>query len=139
MQIINKESTAEQSGERSQCKSILVVEDDTAIRETLKFALEMSHYSVFTAANGQEALDVLSTIPKPCLILLDLMMPVMNGWEFSKALDENMMLAPIPVVVVTAFLDKAKTIRSKGVLKKPVDLEMLLKIVSQWCGIPAKK
>lgn len=116
------------------CKDILVVEDDEGIRETLKLALELEGYTVTTAANGQEGLDVLPTMPTPCLILLDLMMPVMNGWAFAEALRADMMLAPIPVVVVTAFAEKAARVtQARGILKKPIDFDSLLRVVKQFC------
>ncbi|MEO5970088.1 MAG: response regulator [Bdellovibrionia bacterium] len=67
------------------CKSILVVEDEESIRENFQLLLELEGYSVFTASNGKESLRILKTIEKPCLILLDLLMPVMNGMEFLEA------------------------------------------------------
>lgn len=116
------------------CKDILVVEDDEGIRDTLKLALELEGYTVTTAANGQEGLDVLPTMPTPCLILLDLMMPVMNGWAFAEALRADMVLAPIPVVVVTAFAEKAARVaQARAILKKPIDFDSLLRLVKQFC------
>lgn len=117
-----------------QCVSILVVEDDAGIRESLRLILEVENYAVTTAADGKEGLQKLATMPKPCLILVDLMMPVMNGWEFVKALEGNMLLASIPVVIVTAYADSAKTIRASGIVKKPVNLDELLSFVRQHCG-----
>lgn len=115
------------------CNSILIVEDEKGIQEILKIALEMEGYQVFTADNGKEGLDLLPKMVTPCLILLDLMMPVMNGWEFAEAISKDMTLATIPMVIVTAYGDRAEKIPSKGVLKKPIDLEALLKIVNEWC------
>ena len=127
------ERTKRDSG--SKCQSILIVEDDEGIRNALRLALELEGYQVFTASNGKEGLELLPKMPVPCLILLDLMMPVMNGWEFALALEEkDMILATIPVVVVTAFADQAKTIKAKGVIKKPVDLEVLFQMVKRWCN-----
>lgn len=116
------------------CRSILVVEDESSIRETLRFALEMEGYTVFTASNGQEGIDLLATIPKPCMILLDLMMPVMDGWGFVEAIEKDLLLTSIPVVVVTAFSDKLKTVKARDVIKKPVDLDALSKVAQQWCA-----
>ena len=113
--------------------NILVVEDDDDIRNLLKLSLELEGYKVFTAENGQIALDILLQIPKPCLILLDLMMPVMNGWDFVEGLEKDVTLATIPVVIVSAFTELKKTIASKGFIKKPVDLDVLFQIVSNWC------
>lgn len=70
------------------CRSILIIEDEKAIRETFRLALEMEGYQVNEASNGKEGLEALSTMPRPCVILLDLMMPVMNGWAFIRALEE---------------------------------------------------
>ena len=118
------------------CSTILIVEDDESIRETLKLALEFEGYEVRTAENGHEGLKILPKIPKPCLILLDLMMPVMNGWDFAAALDKDVFLAPIPIVVVTAFGDKAKTLnQASSVIKKPVNLELLFKTVRHYCQV----
>jgi CheY-like chemotaxis protein len=117
------------------CKCILIIEDEKAIRDSLQLFLEFEGYKVYSAPNGREGLEILPKLDLPCLILLDLMMPVMNGWEFIAALEKNMMLAPIPVVVLTAFSDKAKAINAKQVLKKPIDLEILLKVVSQYCKL----
>ena len=115
------------------CRNILIVEDDDEIRNALRFALESEGYKVFTAANGKEGLGILPQIARPCLILLDLMMPVMNGWEFANALEKDMVLAGIPVVIVTAFSDQGASIKSKGIIKKPVDLDALFRIVRKWC------
>ena len=115
------------------CNGILIVEDDESIRETFKLALEVQGYTVFTASNGKEGIEMLPKLPRPCLILLDLMMPVMDGWDFVDALDQSMVLASIPVVVVTAFSDKAKFIKAKTIIKKPVDLDVLFAIVRQYC------
>jgi CheY-like chemotaxis protein len=116
------------------CKNILIVEDEKSIQEILKDALEMEGYSVFTADNGKEGLAKLPTIPTPCLILLDLMMPVMNGWQFAEAISKDMVLATIPVVLVTAYGERAKLVPSKGIIKKPIDFEFLLKTVEKWCN-----
>lgn len=119
------------------CNEILIVEDDESIRDVLQSALEFEGYNVHTAINGQDGLNLLPQIQKPCLILLDLMMPVMDGWTFvetiSKVKDTKLM--QIPIVVVSAFTsdkdDKLKTVRS--IIKKPVDLDQLLKQVEMYC------
>jgi CheY-like chemotaxis protein len=117
------------------CSCILVVEDDKEIRESLKDVLEFEGYQTLTASNGKEAIDSLKLAPNPCLILLDLMMPVMNGWEFLKYRREFDTLATIPVAVVTAAGDgKTHGIEAQAIIKKPIDLDLLLKWVSQFCG-----
>lgn len=120
---------------KPRCMALLIVEDDEAIRSTMKMALEFENYQVFAAENGKEGLEILPKIPRPCLILLDLMMPVMDGWAFAEALEQDMILASIPVVVVTAFAEKAKTIKKvRGLIKKPIDMDTLLDLVKQYCG-----
>jgi CheY-like chemotaxis protein len=118
----------------AQPKTVLIVEDDEGIRETFRFALELENYTVFTAANGQIGFELLATIPKPCVILLDLMMPVMDGWGFVDVIGKDVSFVEIPIVVISAFADKAKTIRAQRVLEKPVDLNTLSQIVNQYCG-----
>src|SRR5579859_6563754 len=116
------------------CQSILIIEDDESIRETLKIFLEFEGYRVFTAGNGREGYDLLPKIDRCCLVLVDLMMPVMDGWQFIEAAGSNRMLARTPIVVVTAFAERARGIRARAVLRKPVDLDYLLKMVREYCG-----
>lgn len=120
--------------EEASYKSILVVEDNKEIQDSLKLALEIEGYHVFTADNGKQALEQLSRIPTPCIILLDLMMPVMNGWEFVDEISKDLMLSTIPIVVVSAFGDKKGTPKSIGYIQKPIDLDTLLDTVAKHCG-----
>ena len=124
----------EKKSESNNYKSILVVKDNKEIQDSLKVALEVEGYNVFTADNGKDGLDKLSKIPTPCMILLDLMMPVMNGWEFVEELSKDIMLSTIPVVVVSAFGDKKGTPKTQGYIQKPIDLDALLTTVSKHCG-----
>jgi CheY-like chemotaxis protein len=80
---------------------ILIVEDNADLRDSLAELLQYEGYEVARAANGQEALRYLRECPPPCLILLDLMMPVMNGWEFRKQQLLDPTLSSIPVAIVT--------------------------------------
>ena len=114
-------------------KSVLVIDDEEGIRETLQLALEFEGYDVHTAANGKEGFEALEKMRRPCLILLDLMMPTMNGWEFANAIGESEHRA-IPVVIISAFDDQAKGLPVRTVLKKPIDLSTLLAIVQQCCA-----
>lgn len=107
--------------------SVLVVDDDPDILSAVEMILEVEGYRVFSARNGAEALTVLDGA-RPSLILLDLMMPVMDGWEFRRRLLDHPASA-IPVVVVSADRDiarKAETIRADGYVAKPFDLDHLL-------------
>jgi two-component system, chemotaxis family, chemotaxis protein CheY len=115
-------------------KLILVIEDNEGIRETLRLTLELEGFEVATAANGKLGLETLYGPQKPCLILLDLMMPVMDGWAFAEAMGQDIALATIPIVVVTAVAENAKDVKlARGVIKKPVDMDVLLRTVREYC------
>jgi len=114
-------------------KSVLVVEDDDGIREVMQIFLEIEGFRVITAANGRQGLEALSKAARPCLILLDLMMPVMNGWEFAASLKDTQH-ADIPVVIVSAYADHVGATKCDGLITKPIDLDTLLKTVREWCG-----
>lgn len=116
------------------CDRILVVEDDQDIRDSLQQVLELEGYQVSSAANGKEGLEALASSAKPCLILLDLMMPVMNGWEFLAVQHGDSRLAAIPVIVVSAAGDRARSTEANGYLKKPIDLKLLLEMVHRYCS-----
>jgi CheY-like chemotaxis protein len=113
--------------------NILLIEDEMDIRAVLKDALEWEGYEVYTASNGKEGMEILHQIPAPCLIVLDLMMPVMNGWEFAAALKTDCAYADIPIVILSAFSDPQKRIQADGFLNKPVDLDILFALVRQHC------
>ncbi len=113
---------------------ILIVEDDESIRETLKMMFESEGYSVSEAANGQEGLDVLSHKQPPSMILLDLMMPVMNGWEFADKIGQDRALADTPIVLITAFVEEAKSFKkAQYVLPKPLSVDALLQTAKRFC------
>jgi CheY-like chemotaxis protein len=116
--------------------SVLLVEDDRDIREAVSAVLEAEGYTVLTAENGHEALKVLER-GQPCVVLLDLMMPVMNGWDFMEAVKKTRRLEDLPVVVVSAYSErKAEGVRR--VLKKPLDVNQLLAAVADYCCCPPK-
>ncbi len=115
---------------------VLVVEDDPEQREALCAMLDLVGFGNVQAANGREALDYLNESAAPCLVLLDLEMPVMNGWEFrvNQLADER--LSRIPVVVVTAS-DEGMDNRFPGVhgfLWKPLRFEKLVAVLERVCG-----
>jgi CheY-like chemotaxis protein len=117
-------------------KSILVVEDDAATRDAVALVLEDEGYSVTGVANGQEALSHLRQASPPQLIVLDLMMPVMNGWEFRKQQTQDPALKSIPVLVISAdggISQKAAALGAKDFLLKPIDLDKLLEAVQRCC------
>lgn len=114
-------------------RCVLIVEDDEDIRETLKSILEADGYRVVTAENGVAGLERLKELVNPCLVILDLMMPLMDGWQFVEALHHDSVLTAIPVVILSAFSDKEKPIKAQGFIKKPVDLESLSLLVKKYC------
>jgi len=96
--------------------------------------LTIEGFSAATAANGREALAYLRTHENPDLILLDLMMPVMDGWEFRREQQRDAAIANVPVIVLSALdPSRAAEVAAAEVLKKPLDFERLLKLVQQYC------
>lgn len=118
-------------------RPVLVVDDDDDIRESLCEALTEEGYEVVTAANGREALEAIEHMQGRPLILLDLLMPVMNGWEVLEALKNAR--SDVPVVVLSAAADAARVLESGaiGFLAKPVRLERLLTVIEQHSNRPA--
>jgi CheY-like chemotaxis protein len=118
-------------------KCVLIVEDDGDVRESILEVLQDNAYTAIAVSNGAEALARLrSAAPRPCLILLDLMMPVMDGYKFRTAQTSDPVLTTIPVVVLTAQGGAEKTaqdMQAAGFLKKPVKLEALLEVVQRYC------
>jgi CheY-like chemotaxis protein len=123
-------------------RTILVVEDDRDLRDSIVEILAEHGYRPLPAANGREALDQLRQEREhPSLILLDLMMPVMDGFEFRQEQSADAELAAIPVVLLSAHASVADTAQELSVaayLKKPVRLEILLEMVARFCGTTAR-
>jgi CheY-like chemotaxis protein len=115
---------------------VLVVDDDYAVLDSIRDVLEDEGYEVLLAANGLEALKELRKGTRPCLILLDLMMPVMNGWEFREEQLQDGGLAAIPTIIVTAHNraeESAAELKAASCIRKPVRPETLLKTVEKYC------
>jgi len=119
-------------------KRILVVEDDKAIRELLVFILEGERYLITVAENGQVALNQLYSISEmPDLILLDLMMPFKDGFQFCIEKENNEKLAQIPFIVLSFDGQiNVQQMRSRvvGHVRKPFDVDDMLKTVSRHCA-----
>ncbi len=112
---------------------ILVVEDDHDTRVSLRMLFEEEGYTVLTATDGQSALELLRTTqPKPAIILLDLMLPVMNGWSFAEKVKARPDLNAIPIVIMSAFQDPPPPSGVVGFCRKPLDLTSLLKLVERY-------
>jgi CheY-like chemotaxis protein len=109
---------------------ILLVEDDEDIRESISQVLADLELGFLTAQNGRDGLAAArKATPAPGLILLDLTMPIMDGWQFLDELRKDAVLAEIPVVVMTAVID-ATPVNVSGVLRKPISYEQLLEVLS---------
>ena len=118
---------------------ILIVEDDEDIRETIADLLVDEGYPIVVAADGAEALRLLhgAGAQRPRLILLDLMMPVMNAWDFRKELVKDEQLADVPIVLLSGdarVMDKSASFGAVRALLKPISLVDLLNVVSE-CGV----
>lgn len=118
-------------------RSVLVVDDEEPIRDPLQDFLERNGFHVRTAANGKEALELLDAVELPGVILLDLMMPVMNGSQFLAVRRADQRLAHVPVVLMSAWLDP-NTVRlaaadNIATLAKPFDKQRLLQLVRAHC------
>lgn len=113
---------------------ILVVEDNDDVREMMAVTLELEGHQVRTATNGRDALEQLRRGDKPCVILLDLMMPVMNGWEFRRELERDPALADVPVIVISAATGElVRNTRADAFIPKPIDMDQLLDVVCDLC------
>jgi CheY-like chemotaxis protein len=117
--------------------NVLIVEDDDLTREALESILTSNGCTAAGVANGREAINYLHRNPRPDLILLDMMMPVMNGWEFRSQQKRDPELAPIPVVVCSAVGDiqqEVSLVGAEGCLQKPINADQLLDTVRHFCG-----
>ena len=112
---------------------ILLVEDDHDIRVALRQSLEMANYQVISAPNGRDALKIIHK-QKPDLIILDMVMPLMDGEEFLRYKDSDSSLSQIPVMLISAFEEKLKVIPVRPKLKKPLDLDEVLQKVPEVLG-----
>jgi CheY-like chemotaxis protein len=115
---------------------ILLVEDNRDSLEALFTALIRQGYSVLTADNGQQALDLLEHGIAPRLMILDLMLPKVSGWEVLKYLQSDAALRHIPVIVVTAVSPHETTVVADAVIHKPLDHKLLLSTVARLIGPP---
>jgi two-component system response regulator MprA len=112
---------------------VLVVDDQEAIRDTLQTALDDEGYTVECAANGREALEVLAR-SKPCVILLDLMMPVMDGWAFCEAQRRSGDQTPIVLLSAAGRLDEqARELCAAAFIPKPFDLDRVISTIEKVC------
>jgi CheY-like chemotaxis protein len=119
-------------------RPVLVADDDRDIRETVRELLELEGWPVVTARNGAEALEAMRRT-RPALVLLDLVMPVMDGEEVCRRCQGDPELADIPLVIVSAAVGREERVRrlgAAGSLEKPVRIDTLLDVVRRFCGAP---
>ena len=124
---------------KEKCKSVLVADDNDDVRETIVEALTSEGYFVMGARNGEDAIEKLKEMPAPTLILLDLMMPVMNGWEFLDAQSKDSKFAQHQIVTISAVnstktLEDTSSLDVQGFLQKPLTLGGLYSKVREFCG-----
>jgi CheY-like chemotaxis protein len=116
-------------------KSILVIDDEPDIRLLLADILKMLGYSVRVAANGKEALDNIRTLGVPSMIVLDLMMPIMDGYEFWAEQHRDPTMADVPVIVITAGPGVQRAdVKPFGVIGKPIKLPQLFSLIGKAIG-----
>ena len=119
-----------------QHKPILVIEDNDDVRQGLRVLLQLEGYTVFTASDGEEALATLRGGLDPCLLILDLTMPSMNGYDFRRQQLQDDRLARIPTIVCSGdgrIADKAHELGAVGFYKKPIEIDEFLHLVSAHC------
>jgi CheY-like chemotaxis protein len=114
---------------------VLIVEDDADLREMMAQLLTLEGFNAATVSNGREALQYLEGGEAPELILLDLMMPVMDGWEFRRRQKADPEISQVPVIVLSALdQGRAAGLDPEAFLKKPLDFDRLLQLVRHYCN-----
>jgi CheY-like chemotaxis protein len=121
-------------------KKVLIVDDDPDITKVISFRVKKAGYDTETAQNGQEALDKLKK-EKFDLVLLDIKMPVMDGYEFCKIVNADESLKKTPIIVITASVmtsseDLKEQLKIEYVIQKPIDAENLFKNIDSLIGGP---
>lgn len=115
-------------------KSVLTVEDDETIHALLSETLRDEGFDVYAAENRPDGLKIIDTIPRLYLTLLDFMMPVMNGREFMEKKQHDDLFAPIPVVPVSAFENRPRSIGAVGFIRKPIEFDCMMKFLIFYCN-----
>src|SRR5574337_446506 len=118
-------------------RPILIVEDDADVRESMRLLLELEGFAAETACDGQEALDKLRCGMNPCLILLDLMMPRMDGFQFVNEKRQDPTISSIPVLVYSGHYDataNAAKLGAEGYVQKPVEPGAFLRLIRLTCA-----
>ncbi len=119
---------------KNKCASILIVEDDKETRNLMLTILKEEGYLVEVASDGLEGLEKLSKVVKPTLVLLDLLLPDMSGWEFINQIENRQIYDSIEIVIVTALMVQDKSANAKEFIRKPFQIETLLGIADKYCS-----
>ena len=114
-------------------KTILIIEDDLSILDDLDLLLQLEGYNTEKARNGLEGIHKLNTMNSPCVILLDLMMPIMDGWQFLEYCKNLGSSFQHPILVMTALSEKFLPSKVQGQIKKPFDIADILNSIKQHC------
>ncbi len=122
----------------SSCIDILLAEDDEDLREAMVDTLSEAGYTIEAVANGRDAIEWLEDrAHPPKLILLDLMMPVMDGWQFLEEREKTPKAASVPVVVLSAAGNFARANDAVGFIRKPIAVKPLLAVVARYFAVSA--
>lgn len=114
---------------------VLLVEDDWDLRRALAREITDLGVEVIAVSNGKEALQTLATSPRPCLVLTDLRMPVLNGWNLLDAMDAELGMGEVPVAVITGSGVVDIPARATFVLRKPLQPASLVGVLRRACGL----
>ncbi len=117
--------------------TILIVDDHADVRDGMRYMLEAEGYVVQTAGNGLDALALLFAGSRPCVIVMDMTMPVMNGFEFREEQLKHPDIAQIPFIAYSAVIDvqtHARHLHAAAYLEKPIAFEHVLSIIRQYCN-----
>ena len=116
-------------------RTVLIVDDDYPLREALRNLMEDEGFRLLVACNGAEALEIIRREGPPFLILLDLMMPVMDGWQFQAALEKSPELLEVPVIIISDHVQSRVIAGARGIrffVRKPVAVPELLAYVDRY-------
>lgn len=126
------EASARQAAQRC---LVAIVEDDAEFRNMLRELLEEENYRVIAVGNGAEALEKLRGASIPSVILLDVSMPVMDGFDFLRHRKDDPQLSAVPVVLVTnAKPHERPTAGVNDVVRKPIDIDEILFAIKRYCA-----
>ncbi len=120
----------------SEADRVLIIEDDKAVSESMAELLSFEGYDTKVANNGKEGLEILKKGFAPCIILLDLMMPVMDGWTFHSQLKKEPAFLQIPVLVMSGVVDVYNHLGLDGIVgrvQKPINFEALMSLIRMHC------